>query len=254
MGVFRKPVSARRSAKRFKPTGKYKARATAARAMSGSDSSYRSVIPRIRNPDYGFPDKMVTRLRYVDTFALTGAVGVPGANTFRANSLFDPDLSGLGHQPMYFDQICGPVGTAPYSKYRVISSKITVKFTVATAPATAAANVGPFVVGLQSSATSGLYGTSASNLCEASGSVWTNLGDKSGGNNVKTLTATYIPNRDLGLDVGDDTIAAAYNANPFKAFHFIPWKIDQVGSGVVNALVQLEFVCEFMERNEVAQS
>jgi len=208
----------------------------------------------MRRPDFGFPDKLVTNLRYVDTVSLTGGAGVVGANTFRFNSLFDPDLSGVGHQPYYFDQMCGPAGTAPYLKYRVLSAKATVRYMITTAPATTAVNIGPVVVGLLATATNGLYGTTASALCEASGSRWTYLGDKSGGNNVIILKATYEPNRDLGNDTGDDTIAASYNANPSQVFNLIPWKVDTVGAAAVQALVEIVYKVEFFDRNEVNQS
>ena len=39
----------------------------------------------------------------------------------RLNSLFDPNLSGLGHQPRGFDQLM-----AVYEKYTVVAAKITV--------------------------------------------------------------------------------------------------------------------------------
>lgn len=43
---------------------------------------------------YGFPDKLVTRLRYTDTVTLTGTAGALAGNIFSANSIFDPDRSG----------------------------------------------------------------------------------------------------------------------------------------------------------------
>ena len=169
--------------------------------------------PGIRRPDFGFPDRMVTKLRYVDNFNLTGAAGVVGANVFRFNSCFDPDLSGVGHQPMYFDQFCGATGTGPYGRYRVTSAKATVSFMQTNPPAIAATNLGPIVVGLRTGAASGLYATNLSGLCEASNTTWIQLGDKAGGNNLKVLTATYSPRRDLGVSADDDTVS-----------HCLQWK------------------------------
>ena len=80
------------------------------------------------------------------------------------------------------------------------------------------------------------------------------LGDKAGGNNVKVLTATYSPRRDLGVSPDDDTVSAAYNGNPSQVFHLIPWKIDTIGAAAVTALVEIIFTVEFFDRNEVAQS
>lgn len=221
----------------------------------GSDAKYRSVIPRIRNPDYGYPDKLVTKLRYVDKVLLDAAVEGIGANVFRMNSLFDPDFTGVGHQPMYFDQLCGAVGSAPYSRYRVLGSKMTVTFSPKVESFPALAQYGPYTVGIISTATSGIYAGGVSALCEASNCDWTVIGEKAGGSNVKSLTCTYSPPRDLGVDTGDDTIAAAYNANPSQVFYASPWKSDQNGQGGgVFGLVEIVYTVEFFDRNEVAQS
>lgn len=254
MAIFRRPVSSRRGAAKFRKPYKSRQAWSAKRVQSLANSVSSIRIPGIRRPDFGFPDRMVTKLRYVDNFTLTGAAGAVGANVFRLNGPYDPDLSGVGHQPMYFDQFAGAVGTGPYSRYRVISAKATVSFMQTSPPAIAATNVGPIVVGLQTSATSGLYGTNVSALCEASNSVWTHLGDKAGGNNTKTLTATYSPRRDLGVSQDDDTVSAAYNGLPSQGFFCIPWKIDTVGAASVSALVEIVYTVEFFDRNEVAQS
>ena len=121
-------------------------------------------------------------------------------------------------------------------------------------PAIAATNLGPIVVGLRTGAASGLYATNLSGLCEASNTTWTQLGDKAGGNNLKVLTATYSPRRDLGVSADDDTVSAAYNGNPSQVFHLIPWKIDTIGAAAVTALVEIIYTVEFFDLNEVSQS
>lgn len=243
-----------RRGKLFRKNVKSRSSMVTRRVPRSSDAAYRSYVPRVRRPDFGFPDKMVTKLRYVDTFELSGAAGVLGANVFRMNSCYDPDASGLGHQPYYFDQLCGAVGSGPYARYRVLGSRANVSFMIKTAPSLAAANVGPVIVGLLTTQTNGLFGASASSLCEASGSRWAFIGDKGGGENIKKLYGTYVPSRDLGLDSGDDTIAAPYNNNPSSQFYVIPWKVDTVGAAVVTALVEIEYTVEFFDRNEVVQS
>jgi hypothetical protein len=44
-------------------------------------------------------------LRYSTSFALSSVAGAVVTYVFRANDLFDPDLTGTGHQPMGFDQM-----------------------------------------------------------------------------------------------------------------------------------------------------
>lgn len=46
-------------------------------------------------------------------------------NQFRANSVYDPDLTGAGNQPRYFDQLCG---ASLYRKFRVMSMGYKVRF------------------------------------------------------------------------------------------------------------------------------
>lgn len=117
------------------PTKKYNAR----RAVRGGKSKYsrrRGALsnqiarkdmlsaqgPRIYNPAPYLKrgpvnDAFFTKHRYVDTITLstetvTGLMGP--THLFRLNSLYDPDLTGTGHQPSGFAEM-----TAMYNKYCV---------------------------------------------------------------------------------------------------------------------------------------
>lgn len=71
----------------------------------------------------GFPKKTCVTHKYTSIQALTQAAGGGlGVYQFAANGMFDPDITGTGHQPMYFDQLC-----ALYDHYCVIGSKIQIK-------------------------------------------------------------------------------------------------------------------------------
>lgn len=52
--------------------------------------------------------------KFAQAYALTGASGLAG-RTFSLNCLFDPDVTGTGNQPVFFDQLA-----AIYNKYRVV--------------------------------------------------------------------------------------------------------------------------------------
>lgn len=217
------------------------------RRLVSDESKFRSVVPLVRRPDFGFPDKFVTRLRYCDSYALAGS----NNNVFRLNSLYDPDLSGVGHKPTWMNQICGAVGTAPYSKYRVLGAKITVKFCELSPPSLAAANYSPVLCYIACDQNGSLSYSTAQNVMEGSGNVWTVLMGKEGGNNVKQLSMTYSPTRDLGMTVGDDTTSANYNGNPSNQFYAIVGKIDQGNSSNTQFYVEIEYLAEFFQRNEV---
>lgn len=70
------------------------------------------------------PLRMATKFKYVSEFTLNpGAAGTAGVHVFSANGLYDPDLTGIGHQPRGFDQLM-----SMYDHYTVLGSKITVSF------------------------------------------------------------------------------------------------------------------------------
>lgn len=64
---------------------------------------------------------MYVKLRYRENLAYNQLAGALGDNVYRGNSLFDPDLTGTGGQPMGFDQWANF-----YSSYTVLGSKIEV--------------------------------------------------------------------------------------------------------------------------------
>lgn len=76
-----------------------------------------------------FPYKLYTVLSYSEDFSLTNATAqIPVNYAFRGNGMYDPNYSGVGIQPRYFDTFLGTDGgTAPYSRYCVLASQITVK-------------------------------------------------------------------------------------------------------------------------------
>lgn len=67
------------------------------------------------------PDVMQVVLTYNRQGSLSGIA--PQSQVFRANSLFDPDFTGVGSQPLGFDQ-----WAAFYRRYRVRASAIRVRY------------------------------------------------------------------------------------------------------------------------------
>lgn len=64
------------------------------------------------------PKSIVVRMRYVAQFSLNPALGTPTFYQLSANGLYDPDITGGGHQPNGFDQMM-----ALYNHYEVLSSE-----------------------------------------------------------------------------------------------------------------------------------
>lgn len=102
------PRSRSRGRKRKRSTSRIRSRSSRART---STRIPRSLIPRTRT----------VYLRYGSNFSITPPIpSIAGyaEYTYGANCLYDPNISGTGHQPLGFDQMM-----AFYSRYRVLSSK-----------------------------------------------------------------------------------------------------------------------------------
>lgn len=87
--------------------------ALAARNASGRDAPL--IIPGSLTVNV-LPRSFMAKLRYAETFSLsTGTVGVIGTvQTMTLNNVYDPNQSGVGHQPYGFDQL------TPFYGYYVV--------------------------------------------------------------------------------------------------------------------------------------
>lgn len=74
---------------------------------------------RIARLPTGMPAKKLVKLKYVDNIELNPGAGAPVTHYFSANGMFDPNITGVGHQPLYFDQ-----WMSNYEHYQVIGSSI----------------------------------------------------------------------------------------------------------------------------------
>jgi len=69
----------------------------------------------------GFPSKVTQTHKYVEGFLVSPTAGAMATYNFNANGMYDPNRTGTGHQPMYFDQMM-----ALYDHYVVTKARITV--------------------------------------------------------------------------------------------------------------------------------
>lgn len=197
---------------------------------------------------YGFPDSTITRVRYVDNLTLTSTSNALAKTVFRMNSLYDPDYTNTGHQPLYYDQL-----SALYGKYTVLGSKIKVyaSYTAATA---GSGSVGPVLVGIvgddDASASSTL-----TTLQETSTSVYRQLIRQDGGGK-EYLTLTYSPMKNLGLPADDDTVGASVSTNPTSAYYAVVY-VQDLGLSTASSVMltcEIEYTVKFSRLKDVTQS
>lgn len=185
----------------------------------------------------GFPDRLTTNLVYSESLVLDPSVGTPCPfQTFRLNSAFDPFEPLGGTQPTYFDQLA-----AVYSRYIVNGSKITVSFSRST---TTAANVGPYLCGIQCSDLNTLPTTDAGILVSAPNTTARFVSDQDG---TVMITSTF--SRKQTYPDLDDASQARTNANPS-----VNWiaKVFAAPQGVdvdvpINVLVMIEYNITFSD-------
>jgi len=94
------------------------------RGTSGM-STLRLAARRYRAALNPFPNTKLVRHKYVDTISIPagGGAGLASIYQFRANSMYDPDFTGVGHQPLFRDEMA-----TQYKYYTVLKSTIRVSF------------------------------------------------------------------------------------------------------------------------------
>lgn len=117
---YRRTIRSRRRRSYRKRRGGGRRRYDATRIATSVTTPSRTVNLRT----LGFPRSMVVHLPYREYINIaTGTTGNLGYYQFRLNSLFDPNYSGTGAQPRYFDQLCS---NALYNRYRVYKADVSV--------------------------------------------------------------------------------------------------------------------------------
>lgn len=192
-----------------------------------------------------FPTRWHRKLNYCEKIEINAASGgLAVSNYFSANSLFDPNRTGVGHQPSGFDQIM-----AGYDHFVVKSAKLTVT-------CDNDGNGAGIIMGIGARDTIG--GTSgAASLIEQGRCVYTGVG-ATGGPTVKDLTleidvAKFLGDRDV---LTDPACKGSASANPTEECYFQVW-LASLGSAdppSVPLLVKIEYDCYFVEPKQLILS
>lgn len=191
---------------------------------------------------YGFPNEIITKLRYCDLLTLHSVNGAMSVNYFSANSIYDPDITNAGHQPMYRDNFA-----SIYDLYVVLGCKITVHFT----PFNIVQN---WVCGITVDDNASIS-TVLPTKMEASNSKWGLL--SMGGSGPMTVVETFAPQQ-FGIEVKDDGYSMTpVGSGPVTAMSFGVWAhaVDAtITDQYVNFTVELEYTVKFAQLSTQAQN
>lgn len=195
-----------------------------------------------------FGQSQMARHRYATDFTLNpGVGGTTAARIFSANGLYDPDVTGTGHQPLGFDQM-----QALFNEYLVLGSKIQLKMWNSST-ATALQFVG--VRHSNSTTVSGTY----TDLVENGAMKYRNLTPVSaGGKSYAMIVHQCNPGKMQGVkDLRDEvSLRGVGNTNPSSEYYWQIFAGATAGqdTGPVYCQVVLEYIALWMIPQNVAQS
>ena len=95
-------------------------------ATDASDSSDQAIIASLFDRTFvSYPPEMVVKMPYYFSTNYSQAPGIIATgNQFKVNSIYDPDLTGIGHQPLGRDTWAGI-----YDYYKVLETRVHVTMT-----------------------------------------------------------------------------------------------------------------------------
>lgn len=195
------------------------------------------------NLGFGFPKIVKMRHRYFEHTALVTSGGVPTFHRFRANGMYDPSQTGIGHQPLYYDQM-----NVLYNHWKVIGSKITVTF-IPTAATTVPQYVGIIA---DDDVTNSL---DINTLNEQPDTRRKQIAF----NNAKPVTITHYfsAKKVYGPSImGNNRLEGDASTDPTEQFYFTIYNAPVDGSTAVgvSALVTIDYIAVWTEAKDVGGS
>lgn len=217
------------------------------------------IVVKPRIPLNGVQNTEIVKLRYCETITLNNTL--TERYSYRANSLYDPNLTGVGHQPMGFDQLA-----AKYNHYLVLGSRIKITHICRATASTGGDAPSIVTVSLKDNDTTD-YGTYEGELeskpfgklkkmiC-SDYSPWIQTPDRT---SYKVLTEYYDPKKMFGLTRAtlnaQDSLKALVNSNPSEdaIYNIMAYTIG-ASKDPVTLMVEIDYTAKFSEPKNLAQS
>ncbi len=222
----------------------YKTKRTYRKKRSYKKKSYST--SSFTNQSVG-PRTLIRKLRYSDSVILNAPTAAAVNHFFSANGMFDPDITGIGHQPLGFDQYM-----LMYDHYKVIGSKITI--TPLGNPGTDTAdNQQIITLSLDDDITAN---TNIHNMIEQGLVSWRLL-NPGGSSAPRSLTKGFSQKRYFSNRKAAETMVGSVSANPSEQAFFNIGTAALNGSGdpvSIAVLVVIDYIVSFTERKTLASS
>lgn len=204
----------------YKRKRTFKGRKSRKSRKSRAVRRYRPRLNRIGSVT-GMPQSRVTSMRYAELLNVTSTTGIVGAQVYRANSLFDPNFSLGGHQPIGYDLM-----TQQYNHYCVIGSKITATVTDASD-----SKVNPQVCGIVLTDEATVPYANINSYIESKKGTWRAI--QGGASRPTTVKSWFSAKKFFNIkDVKDNVgrIGAGIGSNPTEGSYYVFWTATQNGT------------------------
>ncbi|QGH72494.1 MAG: capsid protein [CRESS virus sp. ct4af14] len=186
------------------------------------------------------PTRIKRKLLYSQLVSINPGAGVCGVHAFSANGMYDPDITGVGHQPKGFDEYM-----ALYNHYKVTASKIHVEGDVAAYAV---------IIGVRAADQAMASGLAVSNVLEGAQTSW-------------CLASIYAPHykvsqdfmlsRDMPTQAKGDTVWGTDSSQPTDQWIytvFLGPNDEATDLGGQSIRIVIEYEAEFFGPKSLAQS
>lgn len=186
------------------------------------------------------PQRFITKMKYSETFVISS--GQP-RYAFRLNSIYDPNYSGVGHQPYGRDQL-----SALYNRYRVIAASYVITGFNASSAIRVAAQPSNEL----------LTAGTVSEMCENPRAQF--IVQYPGAQPQKIVGKTYLPSlvgRSKSQYMADDRYASQVDTNPAEAAYITVIAqdlTDSFGALSINCTITMEYTVEWFDVIHLGQS
>jgi len=203
------------------------------RTISTKGGAQRSLVNYTRNPSiprWGFPRRMYMVHKYSETTTVTSTTGSLVSQLFRANGLHDPNQTGTGHQPMYYDNLLNI-----YDHYTVVKAKAKITITPSAVPTTAA--LCAFYTDDDTS-----IATTLEAAVEQSDGSFIHIPNGYTGRSF-VMTKEWSARKFFGGDpLSNDNLQGSSGANPTEESHFVfMYQCNSVGTNSVFVTCEIEY-------------
>ena len=189
-----------------------------------------------------FPTRMVATLRYVETVGITNSVTGVSSYNIACNSIYDPNLSGTGHQPYGHDTYA-----TIYNQYTVLMSKIKIKPNLGTS--TAGLTWG---LGIEDTVTS----TTAADTWMERPTYINRKMCTAYSPDAKELSLTWLRAKRFPREDLYRNLSAPFGANPseLEVFNIVLQSYNAAALGTIYFTVEVEYTVEMYELQALASS